>query len=377
VDFGIIDVHAHIFPPLAGACGFPDAATHLLHQQRAMHVHRNQPYRRARDNAIVTARPLWNEADPSPAGAAQVGFRVGRCGQFEWTVAGEEQYVQFLPPHMADMSAPAEVLLHQMQYAGIVAAVLQNDHIYGDSAEDFAAAQRAYPGRFIGLAQVQEAFAWHHEELASLVDQVERLGMAGLYFTLVGLFRDGYSHRPDDPVYEPFWRTVARLDLPVFWVHSGQSPIGTYADEVGTLEAIVERHPEIRHVLIHGLPTSLYADENDIVRLPPAIDRMMRDAPVTAEILYPISWGGKFEYPYIRALGHIRQLLDAYGPDRFVWGSDMPNVERYCTYRQALTYFWEHADFLGTAERRKLFRDNALGLFHPERIVGLGVDKSE
>ena len=72
-DFEIIDCHGHIFPPLAEACGFPDAATHLLHQQRAMHVHGNQPYRRLRDHAIVGERPLWNAEDPSEAGRARDG----------------------------------------------------------------------------------------------------------------------------------------------------------------------------------------------------------------------------------------------------------------------------------------------------------------
>jgi hypothetical protein len=68
MEFGIIDCHAHIFPPLAGACGFPDAATHLLHQQRAMHEHGNQPYRRLRDDAVVTERALWASDDASVAG---------------------------------------------------------------------------------------------------------------------------------------------------------------------------------------------------------------------------------------------------------------------------------------------------------------------
>jgi predicted TIM-barrel fold metal-dependent hydrolase len=76
-------------------------------------------------------------------------------------------------------------------------------------------------------------------------------------------------------------------------------------------------------------------------------------------------------------MGHIRQLLEAYGPDRFAWGSDMPNVERYCTYRQALAYVWEHADFLGPAERRKIFRDNALALFCRERITEVDVEVAE
>ncbi len=48
---------------------------------------------------------------------------------------------------------------------------------------------------------------------------------------------------------------------------------------------------------------------------------------------------------------------------RFVWGSDMPNVERYCTYRQTLTYFADSADYLSDDDRKLIFRENALALF--------------
>jgi predicted TIM-barrel fold metal-dependent hydrolase len=370
--FGIIDGHAHIFPPLAGACGLPDVATHLLHQQRAMHEHGNQPYRRLRDNAVVTERGLWAAEDSSVAGRREVGFRVGRCGRFEWEIAGEAQYVQFLPPTMADMSAPADVVTRQMDYAGIATAVLQNDHIYGDSAEDFADAMARYPGRFIGLAQVQEAWAWRDDQIIRLIDQVERLGMAGLYFTYSGLFRNGYRMHPSDPTYDPLWREVTRLDLPVFWVNRDNSPVGSYEDELADVARILQRHPTIRSVLVHGLPTSRYADANERLTLPPLIERLMTELPVSAELLYPISWGGRFEYPYPKALVHFQQLLDRFGPRRFVWGSDMPNVERYCTYRQTFTYVWNHADFLSDADRRAIFRDNALALFRRDRIAGTG-----
>ena len=78
-DFAIVDCHAHIFPPLAGASGFPTADDHLFHQQRAMHVHGNQPYRRLRDHALMTDRPLWQADDPSEAGrVTDVRFRNER-----------------------------------------------------------------------------------------------------------------------------------------------------------------------------------------------------------------------------------------------------------------------------------------------------------
>src|SRR5262245_28651428 len=335
-DFGIVDCHGHVFPPLAGASGFPSPEAHLVHQQRAMHVHGNQPYRRLRDHAIVTERPLWAADDPSERGrATEVRFRVGRFGRFEWEGAGEHYYVQFLPPHMQDLSAPPEGMVAEMDYAGVATAVLQNDHIYGHLAEYFADAARRWPGRFIGLAQVDEPFAYRDEELRALEQQVRRLGMRGLYFTMTGFFGNGYRVLPDDPTFDPLWRMVAGLELPVFWVHAATSPAGDYRDEMRRLRRIVDRHPAIRHVLVHGVPTSLYADEADRVAWPAEVVDVL-EGPVWTEVLYPIAWGGRMPYPYARAQDHFRQTYDRLGPRKLLWGSDMPNVGRYCTYRQEI-----------------------------------------
>jgi predicted TIM-barrel fold metal-dependent hydrolase len=365
-DFEVVDCHGHVFPPLAGASGFATAAQHLIHQQRAMHVHGNQPYRRLRDHAVVSARPLWRADDPSEAGrATDVGFRVGRFGRFEWETGGEAYYVQFLPPHMHDLHAPPEGMVVEMDYAGVGTAVLQNDHIYGNLGEYFAEAVRRWPGRFIGLAQVDEPFGYREEALQALEDQVERLGMRGLYFTMTAFFRNGYRTLPDDGAFDPLWAAVARLALPVFWVHAAHSPAGDYRDEMRRLRRIVDRHPGIRHVLVHGVPTGLYADPADRIAWPAEVTAVLEGGPVWSEVLYPIGWGGRMPYPYARAHHHFRQLYDRFGPAKLIWGSDMPNVGRYCTYRQALGYLWDHAEYLSAADRRAIFRENTLALLAP------------
>jgi hypothetical protein len=40
----------------------------------------------------------------------------------------------------------------------------------------------------------------------------------------------------------------------------------------------------------------------------------------------------------------------------------MPNVERYCSYRQSLSYM-DHCDFLSDADRRKILGGNMRKLF--------------
>jgi predicted TIM-barrel fold metal-dependent hydrolase len=174
---------------------------------------------------------------------------------------------------------------------------------------------------------------------------------------------NGYAHFPDEPLFDPLWRLVAKLKLPVFWVHSAKSPAGTYLDEMNRLARIVDRHPGIRHVLVHGVPTSIYCDAADRLAIPEEICRLLDGGQVFSEVLYPIAWGGRMPYPYARALTHIRQLYDRFGASQLCWGSDMPNVGRYCTYRQSLTYVWDQCDFLAPADRRRIFRENTLGLF--------------
>jgi hypothetical protein len=41
----------------------------------------------------------------------------------------------------------------------------------------------------------------------------------------------------------------------------------------------------------------------------------------------------------------------------------MPNVARYCTYRQTLTYLYDYSDFLTSEDRTKIFHDTTLSLF--------------
>jgi predicted TIM-barrel fold metal-dependent hydrolase len=360
---GVVDCHAHIFPPAGGASGFASVELHRLHQQRAMHMHGNQPYRRLRDNAVVTERVLWDANDPSPTGAKDVSFSAGKFGRFQWEKDGESYYVQFLPPWMEDLSMTADRLVAMMDHAGIAIAVLQNDHIYGNLSEYFAEAVSRYPRRFIGLAQVEEAFAYRDAEILRLHDQVGRLRMRGLYFTTTGLFRSGYKPMHSDKAYDPFWAEVEKLNIPVSWVQSAKSPVGTYEDELKHLERIIGKFPGIRHVLVHGLPTSLYADERGKLMFPAIIKTLMKDAPVMAELLYPIAIGGKVRYPFSKSHTHIRQLIDTFGADRFMWGSDGPNVERYCTYEQSLSYFTDYFGNRSATDLSGILRDNVLRLY--------------
>jgi predicted TIM-barrel fold metal-dependent hydrolase len=80
------------------------------------------------------------------------------------------------------------------------------------------------------------------------------------------------------------------------------------------------------------------------------------------EVMYPISWGGVWDYPYPEAQALIRDLRDKLGAEKLVWGSDMPNVERFCTYTQSLDYVRRHCDFLTPHEKDRILGGNVANI---------------
>ena len=362
----VVDCHGHVFPPLAEPCGFASRAEHLLYLQWGMHTHGSQPVVRSRDGKTITVRNLWDPDDPSESGRVDgLDFRVDGNGRLAWDVEGEKYHIQYLSPGTRHLESPAETIISQMDYVGIGTMVLQNDHMYGNSSGIFAAAKTRHPGRFIGLAQVEEGFAWQDQEIERLEYQIFQDGMSGLYFTLAGFMRSGWKETYAATSYDDFWKTVERLDLPVFWVFPGETPWGGFLREMSRFAGWLERFPRIRSVIVHGWPTAMFDDGSGRTRWPSVIHRIQDEFPVFTEILHPISWGRRHAYPYELAHSHIQQFYDRFGADRMIWGSDMPNVERYCTYRQSLDYVRLHCDFLSEDERAAVFGETCLSLFQP------------
>jgi predicted TIM-barrel fold metal-dependent hydrolase len=332
----IVDSHAHIFPALAGACGFPDPAAHL-HTLQLYIAHHGEPVRRLRDHAIVpeAAEALTDGRLESPDGVREANFRVGLYGRFEWDWQGETYYRSFLPPSLQEMVSPIGFLLQSMARAGVDVAILQNARLYGRLNELFADAVSRHPNKLIGLADVVETEADTPDECARLTHAVRDLDLRGVYYANRGLIHDHYRHGFDDPKFDPYWETVRSLGIPVFWELAGVPLPATaaYLREIDRLNRWCDRFPTIPAVLTHGVSPN-YLD-GDIAE--PIAELFSRDQ-VMIEILYPIHWGRTHDYPYPELRAVLARLIKLVGPRRLIWGSDMPNVERNCTYRQSLDY---------------------------------------
>jgi predicted TIM-barrel fold metal-dependent hydrolase len=366
----IVDSHSHIFPPLHTSCGFETEAEHTAFLQLYISKH-GEPARRLRDHVHVPEAEdaLHDGQLAGPEGLnPAANFRVGRYGRFEWDYEGDTYYRSFLPPSLQEMVSPVGFILQQMARAGVDCSVLQNARLYGRLNQEFSDAMRDYPGKFIGLADVKETEAHTQTETDRLRDAIERLGLRGVYYANRGLFAEHYQHSFEDPKYDPYWETVRELGIPVFWEIQGV-PLPTqeaYLEAIERLNRWSDRFPDIPSVLTHGIAPG-YLEGN----IPEPIADLLGREQVSIEVLYPIHWGRDHEYPYSELQPVIKRLMDLAGASRLIWGSDMPNVERNCTYKQSLDYL--HHTLAGVAsedEMAMILGENVLQLLTGNEHTG-------
>ena len=86
------------------------------------------------------------------------------------------------------------------------------------------------------------------------------------------------------------------------------------------------------------------------------------------EILIPIFQGAIWEYPFVESRPIIEEYYTRLGAEKLAWGSDMPNVERHCTYKQSLDYLRNHCEFISPADMKKICGENLDRLFSNKYI---------
>jgi L-fuconolactonase len=234
-------------------------------------------------------------------------------------------------PHR-DVPFSAAQLLAEMDAAGVARAVLVPPSWAGDTNDVACAAARAFPDRFgvMGRFPVEERCdpgvvrSWRNQD-----------GMLGMRLTF-GDIR--LRELLESGSVDWLWKLADLYGIPVM----------VFAPNLlDHVARIAQRFPELRLIVDHlGLGFEHGEDEVGAV-----VDQLL---PLSdyANIAVKVSALPHFveeEFPFSFIQAQIRRVIDAFGVERVMWGSDLSRLT--CGYQEWLSIFMGDFGFISASER--------------------------
>ena len=351
----IIDVHVHAFPHQGTAAGYQDAQTYLKIQQSKVQR--------------FWGRMVTNTLDPKymPDPVEDVNFRVGRYGRWLWTKNGAECWLQRYSPMLVEMEWTPEQMIAFMDSIGVDKGVLQSGYMDNDFCRGFYGdCVRRWPDRFIGTVTIDYDInkSTEHRE-----KELEKLRQAVADWGCRGVFQGFPLGQPmDDSSFDPLWEEMSRLDIPHFFL-VGFQPKGPFLESLDRLERVLKKFDGLKGIIGHSGGNIRHPSDPNFTDTPQELMKILKLPNAHFEVGYVLAyenwdiWKENYEYPYPLHGELVKKIYDQVGPDRLLWGSDMPNTYRTCTYQQCLDLVRLHCDFMSEDDRAKLLGGNSARIF--------------
>jgi predicted TIM-barrel fold metal-dependent hydrolase len=228
-----------------------------------------------------------------------------------------------------------------MDEGGVDAAVI---HPPGwDPGADAMAfkAVRDYPGRFAILGSLPLDDPSSRAKIATWRQQP---GMLGLRYT--------FLHEPArkwlaDGTIDWLWAEAEKANVPVAMLAT---------DSLTDIAGIAARHPGLRLTIDHlggrgGLTT--LKDDAAMVHMPQLL--ALAEFPNVAVKATGAPGYSAEAYPFPKMIGYVKQIFDAFGPERTFWGTDITKMP--CSWKQCVSMFTEAMPFLSENDKRLVMGD--------------------
>lgn len=231
-------------------------------------------------------------------------------------------------PWVGKITGPAHVTggeqVAAMDALGIDGAILVSTYTtyrYDSSYAEQVLA--AYPDRFALVKPVDPTDPAVTEIVA---DFARHPGAVGVRIMLA--FAD--SKDPDHPGINRVLAEAGRRGLPVNMFATGHLDVA---------QALIERHPDTVVVIDHvGLPQLHLRNDSDIwADLPKVLALAKLD-----NVRMKLSGAGTMSiqpYPFEDLWGPMLRIIDAYGVERCMWGTDWTRAVRSLSYEQGVEFF--------------------------------------
>ena len=232
--------------------------------------------------------------------------------------------------HWQVTSFTADEAVALMDEAGVDAAVIHPPSWDQGSTEMALKAVQDYPGRFAIMGALPLDEVASRDRIAAWREQPGMLGLRYLFL--------------DDPARR--WLHDGTLDWLWAAAEGAEMPVAVLAtDSLAAIGDVARRHPGLRLTIDHlggrGGNTTL-KDNAAMAHMPDllALARLPNVA-VKATGAPGYSSGA---YPFRSMHTYLKQIFDAFGPERMFWGTDISKMP--CSWRDCVAMFTEELPWL-------------------------------
>jgi predicted TIM-barrel fold metal-dependent hydrolase len=220
-------------------------------------------------------------------------------------------------------------LLNAMDEVGVDGAILVPPSFDGDRNDYALEAASKHPDRFAVMGRVSLEAGVASADLSRWKSQP---GMLGIRLTF---HRDKDRPWLTDGTADWFWPEAERHAIPLM-VHA--------PERIATVREIAARHPGLTIIYDH----MGFARETMDGRAMARVEELLPLAalPNVFVKVSALPCYSTEPYPFKNLREPLRTVIDAFGPRRSFWGSDITRVPSSCTYRQVVTHFTDELDFL-------------------------------
>lgn len=231
-------------------------------------------------------------------------------------------------PHRQVTKFTAEEMLAEMDAAGVDAALIHPPASWDPDSNALAVdAARRNPDRFAVMGQ----FPPDNPENRGLIrGWRNQPGMMGLRYPLIRVDQQDW-HK--NGTLDWLWTAAEREGLPV------ATMAGRFLPD---FKSIAERHPGLKLIIDHyGLVRSAqdaaaFANLDVLLSLAKLPNVAIKATGAPGYSTEP--------YPFRNIHDGLHRIFDAYGPNRFFWGTDITRMP--CSYRKCVTMFTEELPWL-------------------------------
>lgn len=243
--------------------------------------------------------------------------------------------------HRQVTSFTSEEAIAMMDEGGVDAAVIHPVPWDPNAHQVALEAIENYPGRFAMLGDVPLMDPQSKGRVATWLDQP---GVLGLRYVLL-----------NDPQRQ--WLRDGDIDW--LWPAAEEAgvPIAVLAtDSMDLIGGVAERHPDLRLTIDHlggrGGMTTL-KDHEAMTHMPDLL-ALSKHPNVAVKATGAPGYSGE-SYPFPAMQTYLRQIYDAFGPERMFWGTDITKMP--CSWRDCITMFTEELSWLSEDDKRLIMGD--------------------